>query len=192
GGGESGGGRPRLLAEFALRGSQRGACILRGQGLDQAAQRPFQLLTGVAGGLIAAARLEPGLAETIRASLGDHLDATCSALPELAGLLGSDAGEKLGPEAFAETRSVQALAAFLDALGATGRPVLVLLDDCQWADQLTLKVLAAWQRQPAAQRRVLLAAAFRSEEVAVGHPLRALQPTAHLTLPAFQAADPRN
>src|SRR5262249_57107494 len=52
---ESGGGKTRLLAEFALRGAQRGACILRGQGLDQAAQRPVQLVTGVAGGLIAAA-----------------------------------------------------------------------------------------------------------------------------------------
>ena len=47
---ESGGGKTRLLAEFALRGAQQGAWILRGQGLDQAAQRPFQLLTGVADG----------------------------------------------------------------------------------------------------------------------------------------------
>src|SRR5262249_36499559 len=150
-----------------------------------------RLLAGVAGGLIGAARLEPGLSETIRAGLGDHLDATCSALPELSGLLGSDAGEKLGPEAFAETRSVQALAAFLDALGAAGRPVLVLLDDCQWADQLTLKVLTAWQRQPAAQRRGPLAAALPPPEAAAGPPLRALQPAAHLTLPAFQAANVR-
>ena len=58
------------------------------------------------------------------------------------------ATSQLGPETFAEARSVQALAALLDALGTTGRPVLVLLDDCQWADQLTLKVLSNWQRRP--------------------------------------------
>jgi serine/threonine protein kinase len=63
---ESGGGKSRLLTEFALRGAQQGAWVLRGQGLDQAAQRPFQLLTGIADGLIATASLEPGLKERIR------------------------------------------------------------------------------------------------------------------------------
>ena len=36
---ESGGGKSRLLSEFALRGAQQGVWILRGLGLDQAAQR---------------------------------------------------------------------------------------------------------------------------------------------------------
>jgi two-component system sensor kinase len=189
---ESGGGKSRLLAEFALRGAQQGIWILRGQGLDQAAQRPFQLLTGVAEGLITTARLEPGVAASIQTGLGDHQEAACSALPELAKLFGASVLDKLGPETFAETRSVQALTALLDALGATGRSVLVLLDDCQWADQLTLKVLSNWQRRPAApERPVLLVAAFRSEEVAANHPLRALQSAAHLTLPSFQAAHVR-
>ena len=100
--------------------------------------------------------------------------------------------DKLGPETFAETRSEQALTAFLDALGTTGRPVLVLLDDCQWADQLTLKVLNNWQRQPATSARpVLLVAAFRSEEVPASHPLRALKSATHLTLPTFPASNVR-
>ncbi|MFM9964144.1 MAG: response regulator [Planctomycetaceae bacterium] len=189
---ESGGGKSRLLAEFALRGVQQDAWILRGQGLDQAAQRPFQLLTGVAEGLIATARLESAIGETIRAGLGDHQEAVCSALPELEELFGSGATGKLGPETFAEARSVQALSAFLDALGATGRPVLVLLDDCQWADQLTLKVLSNWQRRAATlDRPILLVAAFRSEEVPSGHLLRTLSTVAHLKLPAFQGANVR-
>src|SRR5262249_61129104 len=78
---ESGGGKTRLLAEFALRGAQRGAWILRGQGLDQAAQRPFQLLTGVAGGAISAGRPEPGLGGTVRAGPGDHPGRTWPPLP---------------------------------------------------------------------------------------------------------------
>jgi signal transduction histidine kinase/DNA-binding response OmpR family regulator/tetratricopeptide (TPR) repeat protein len=189
---ESGGGKSRLLSEFALRGAQKGVWILRGQGLDQAAQRPFQLLTGVAEGLIAAARLEPGLADKIRTRLGDHVAATCSALPELAEVFGPDVRRELGPETFGETRSVQALAALLDALEATGRPVLVLLDDCQWADQLTLKVLSNWQRRtPALKRAILVIAAFRSEEVPASHSLRALESVAHLALPSFPAAHVR-
>ncbi len=189
---ESGGGKSRLLSEFALRGGRRGIWILRGQGLDQAAQRPFQLLTGVAEGLIATAHLEPGIEEKIRIGLGDHQEAACSALPELTDLFGSSAMQELGPETFAETRSVQALAALLDALGATGRPVLVLLDDCQWADQLTIKVLANWQRRATTHKRpVLVVAAFRSEEVSDSHPLRSMQSVAHLTLPTFPASNVR-
>jgi two-component system sensor kinase len=189
---ESGGGKTRLLAEFAVRGAQHGAWILHGQGLDQAAQRPFQVLTGVAEGLIATARLEPDVADRIRTRLDDHQEAVCSALPELAKLLGSGASDRLGPETFAETRSVQALTALLDALAAAGRPVLVLLDDCQWADQLTLKVLSNWQRRPVGpEHPLLVVAAFRSEEVASGHLLRALNPAAHLVLPTFQAANVR-
>src|SRR5207253_5545640 len=130
--------------------------------------------------------LEPGVEEKIRIGLGDHQEAASSALPELGKVFGARAIGQLGPESFAETRSVQALAALLDALGTTGRTVLVLLDDCQWADQLTLKVLTNWQRRPTApERPVLLIAAFRSEEVSSSHLLRTLEPAAHLTLPTF-------
>ena len=190
---ESGGGKSRLLAEFAQRGAQQGDWILRGQGLDQAAQLPFQLLRGVAEALLTSARLEPAVAEGIRSGLGEQQAAACSALPELAALFGPDAAAQLGPETFAEARSVQALAALLDALGTSGRPALVLLDDCQWADQLTLKVLQTWQRRTeTADVPVLVVAAFRSEEVGSGHPLRELKSSDHLTLPTFHASQVRN
>jgi signal transduction histidine kinase/CheY-like chemotaxis protein/tetratricopeptide (TPR) repeat protein/tRNA A-37 threonylcarbamoyl transferase component Bud32 len=189
---ESGGGKSRLLSEFALGGAQKGAWILRGQCLDQAAQRPFQLLAGVAEGLVTTASLEPGVEDVIRTELADHRDVACAALPELAKLFGSGAANQLGPETFGEARSVQALTALLDALGSTGRPVLVLLDDCQWADQFTLKVLTNWRRRAeTGEHRVLLVTAFRSEEVPPEHPLRALKPSVHLTLPTFPASNIR-
>ncbi|MFL5245247.1 MAG: response regulator [Gemmataceae bacterium] len=189
---ESGGGKSRLLSEFALCGAQQGALILRGQGLDQAAQRPFQLLTGIAEGLIVAASLDPAVEEKIRTGLGDYQEAVWSALPELGKAFCARAVGPLGPESFAETRSVQALAALLDLLGTMGKTTLVLLDDAQWADELTLKVLSYWQRQPTTKSRsILVAAAFRSEEIPLGHPLRALPATVHLTLPTFHAANVR-
>ena len=49
--------------------------------------------------------------------LGDHRDAAIAAVPELAGVLGWQSLSLLGPEAFGEARSIEALAAFLDALG---------------------------------------------------------------------------
>jgi signal transduction histidine kinase/CheY-like chemotaxis protein/tetratricopeptide (TPR) repeat protein len=192
---ESGGGKTRLLVEVALRCAQQGAWVLRGQGLDQAAQRPFQLLAGVADGLIAQAHAEPLLAERIRRSLTEQREAVSAALPELAKLLDADAADRLGPESFGEARSVQALTSLLDVLGAKDRPVLVLLDDCQWADQLTLKVLDSWSRRAdrvqGTAGHLLVVIAFRSEEVSEGHLLRTIRPKAHFALPSFQAADVR-
>ena len=221
---DSGGGKTRLLTEFAQRASRHGAWILRGQGLDQAAQRPFQVLVGVAAELIAATRTDTSLAQAIRERLGVQREATCAALPELAETLGSlrsgawraepregpdsadhpaphgarlarppTAGSplQLGPETFGQVRNIQALAALLDSLGSPERPALVLLDDCQWADESTLKLLANWQRAASGLRHVLVIVAFRSEEVNQEHLLRSLSGVPHLSLPPFAAADVR-
>jgi two-component system sensor kinase len=192
---ESGGGKTRLLDELARAAACRGAWVLRGQGLDQVAEQPFQVLSGVARDLIAAGRLDGETAEVLRRRLDEPHEAVVAALPELEGLLGAAPAGSLGPETFGETRSLQALTALLDALGSLPRPALVLLDDCQWADELTWKLLRHWHRGPGprveAGRRLLLVVAFRSEEVPGGHPLRGLAPTAHLALPPFRAEDVR-
>jgi signal transduction histidine kinase/CheY-like chemotaxis protein/tetratricopeptide (TPR) repeat protein len=198
----SGGGKTRLLAELAQRAVRQGVWVLRGQGLDQVGQRPFQALSGVVEALADTAHREPALAEAIRRRLGDHLQAACAALPELAdalsvrGLLARRASEgmdnELGPETFGQARSLEALAVLLDALGAEGRPVLVLLDDCQWFDELTLKLIARWRRRGQGKpSHLLLVAAFRSEDVPAGHLLRGVRPALQLALPAFEAADVR-
>ena len=53
---QSGGGKTRLLDELARCGTRLETRVLRGQGLDQMAQRPFEVLIGVARDLLAAAR----------------------------------------------------------------------------------------------------------------------------------------
>ncbi len=189
---ESGGGKSRLLTEFAQLCSQQGTWILQGQGLEQAAQRPFQLLTGVAEGVVKMAHVEDHVAQRIRAAMADQWDAACWALPDLSQLCDPGLVQHLGPSEHGEARSVQALMAFLDALGNVDRPVLVLLDDGQWADQLTYKTLHQWQRRAReSERTVLVVVAFRSEEVAADHPLRSITGMAHLQLPNFNPASVR-
>jgi PAS domain S-box-containing protein len=192
---ESGGGKTRLLAELVQVSARQGTTILRGQGVELGAQRPFQVLVGVAADLLAAARLEPAIARTIRQRLGHYCVAACAALPELTDILGQQPAQALGPESFGQVRTLQALAALLDALGSAERPALVVLDDCQWADELTLKLLGHWQRRQAAEkgfgRHVLLVVGFRSEEVPQGHVLRDLRAGLHLELLPFTAQDVR-
>ena len=204
---ESGGGKTRLLEELAQQ-SQPDAWILRGQGVEEAARRPFQLLEGLVSGIVDACGTRPGLADDLRSEVGDRAEAVVAALPGLAPVLGPAGGSEgggpanLGPEAYGETRSIKALGALLDALGSVGlpgrpsAPAVVILDDCQWADGPTLRLLADWQDstgpRAASGPRVLVVAAFRTEEVPADHPLRAVRSLAGLALPRLGADQVRN
>jgi len=183
---ESGGGKSRFFDELARRAQRANAWVLRGQGLDQGAQKPFQMLADVIDELLARARRDAPFAARLRAQLADQADALREALPQMAELFPpAPAAEgqpaQLGGEQHGEARSLIALAALLDALGERGRPAVLLLDDCQWADEPTLKLLARSQRHGASPH-LLLVVAFRSEAVQAPHPLRALRPDLHLTL----------
>ncbi len=82
-----------------------------------------------------------------------------------------------------------------DLLGAGRQPVLIVLDDCQWADEMTLKALAHWQSSRASadgeRNALLLIAAFRSEEVRDGDLLRKMQPSLRLKLAPFSGEEVR-
>ena len=191
---ESGGGKTRLLDEFARESAGRSACILRGQGVDQAAQRPFQVLTGIAAGIVNEVRARPELRQTLRDRIGDRVESVCAAFPELRAVCeGAPDAPTIGPEAFGETRTLEALSALLTAMGSVDRPAVVLLDDCQWADELTLKLLAYWQRHTleGGSTHTLIIAAFRSEEVGADHPLRRVEPSGTLELAPLQSRDVR-
>jgi PAS domain S-box-containing protein len=179
---ESGGGKTRLLQEFADEATRLGAWILRGQGVDQAAQRPYQLLEGVAQDIATEARSNPMVRNHILATLGDHAEAAAIALPDLGDVLGHESSGRL-PEAHGEVRSLSALSTLLGSLGTARVPAVVILDDCQWTDGLTAKLLGRWQSQLREnQGFVLVVAAFRSEEVGPEHPLRAVEPKAEISL----------
>jgi len=186
---ESGGGKSRLLDEVALGGTQKRMAVYRGQGTEQIGQRPFQVLHGIVEQFIAATRRDPKLSENVGARLGHHRDALAAAAPQLAAACGWPEVSVLGPEAFGEARTIEAFARFLDALGSAARPALVILDDCQWADELTVKLIAQWLHNRAeatgGARSVMLVAAYRSEEVGDEHLLRAIRPGVHVRLAAL-------
>ena len=191
---ESGGGKTRVLDELEQRATIDGAWVLRGGGVDQAAPKPFQLLSGIADEVAAAAERDSDLAEAISDRLGEHRYAVCAALPQLADPLGVERSDDVGPDLFAENRSLDGLTALLETLGSRERPALVLLDDCQWGDELTFKLLRRWQErtqdvQPG-ERYVAVVVGFRSEEVAADHQLRRLRGSS-LELPDFSDSDLR-
>lgn len=188
---ESGGGKSRLLDELADRGRADGAWVLRGEGLDQAATFPFQVLTGVADEIAEAVALDARLSAVLLPRLVDHADSIRSALPALGAVVPQVAGS-LGKEEHGPARVLASLSALLDALGNEERPALVLLDDCQWADEPTVRLLDRWATErPAGGHRTMVVVAVRSEEVGHDDPLRRVPARLGLTLPPFADADVR-
>jgi len=98
--------------------------------------------------------------------LSDHLAAL---LPELAALL-----PELGPASGIVDRL--ALAALRDAfVGMAGRqPTVVFLDDQHWGDEATLELLPSFAG-PAEDCPLLFLAAYQSDDVVRGHPLRRMR-----------------
>jgi len=190
--GESGSGKSRLLTEVAMQARRDGFWVLRGQGTTQVAQSPFHLLSGVVDGFASSAQVDPDLVAHTRASLGTHLEALCAAIPSLRKTFDIDIQNDSSPAAFGEARTINALAHFLDALGTSKRPAIVILDDCQWADELTYKLIQRWQALASQEQRYsALLVAFRSEEVLDNHALRRTTPSVNLALSPLHEGEVR-
>jgi len=136
--GASGGGKTMLLDELERRARARGARVLRGQATGRAAPQPLQTLLGVLRDLSVAVQRSPKLEETLREGVGaEAFDALCAdPRPDTH-------CPSRGPGILGEACKVRTLAAAIRVLGDAATPALVLLDDCQWSDELTLKLLAA-------------------------------------------------
>jgi len=195
--GASGGGKTVLLDELARRGLTRGARVFRGQAMDRAAPQPLQALLGVMHDLASAVERSPALAEALRAGAG-ALGAICTDYPRLEQLLKTTAApcQAGGPERLGEARMVRALSAVIGVLGDAETPALVLLDDCQWADELTLKLLATLgappEDAPQAPRFFTVVAAFRTEAVPKNHPLRRISSMLQVSLAPFSTPEVRD
>ena len=184
----SGGGKTRVLTELGVVAEQAGLRVFRGQATDHAARLPLQIFAGI----VDAVRTDGELGEGVRERLGDAVEPVCEAFPELATALRPRTEIVPGREEHGAARTSFAIARLLQALGSADRPILVVLDDCQWADEQSIEVLTEWRRTwNESGNHVAVVIAYRTEEVAVGAPLLALRTTAHLQLAPLTAAGVR-
>ncbi|HWS27305.1 MAG TPA: diguanylate cyclase [Xanthomonadales bacterium] len=117
------------------------------------------------------------------AALGANAAALVELIPELALLIGSPPTLPSLPAAESEQRFHIAFAQFVGALAAPGHPLLVFLDDLQWADLQTLRLLEHLVRCNS-ECSALIVGAYRDNEVSDGDPLS-------LTLTRITAAQGR-
>jgi DNA-binding SARP family transcriptional activator len=156
--GEAGIGKTRLLQELAASARRRGALVLWGRCLEGAWVPPYQALVEAITGYAAQAG-----AARLRADLGPAAGPLTRLVPGLGELLGDvPAAEPLQPDE-ERLRLLDAMARFLARLSTHG-PVVLMLDDLQWADASTLLALRHLARVLVGQR-LLLVGAYRTGEV---------------------------
>jgi DNA-binding CsgD family transcriptional regulator/tetratricopeptide (TPR) repeat protein len=182
-GGEAGVGKTRLLQEFARRARDEaevllGSCVnVSGGGL------PYGPIVDA---LRALTRTLGPVAQQEQLSivLGDLTNLASATEQPPAQSRAELVGE------YARARLFELVLRFLDRLGEQA-PVVMVLEDLQWADRSTLDLLVFLARV-VRQERLLLVATYRSDELPTSHPLHAVvaeldrnRRVEHLQLPRF-------
>ncbi|HEX3872518.1 MAG TPA: AAA family ATPase, partial [Solirubrobacteraceae bacterium] len=176
--GTAGRGKTSLLDALAERAAADGAIVLRGR----VGERPFAPAAGLEGMpdiVERQARVDPACASRLL-GVGDAAGraAVCRLLPVLSATL---AGHwQSGSAPAGRWSRARTLGETLAAVGSEGRPAVIVIDDCQWADQATVDLITTWSTDAGAggaggaARHAVLVAAYRPELVGADHPLREL------------------
>ncbi|HZI05942.1 MAG TPA: AAA family ATPase, partial [Archangium sp.] len=131
-----------------------------------------------------AERVEVGeWARRIHASLGTNVTVLAEAVPEVQHLLGEQPAPEPLPTTESRHRLHFVLQRFLQLFTEGGRPLVIFLDDLQWADSATLSFLQSLVCS-AEVRHLLLIGTYRDQEVSAGHPLSLLMGELEAAAPA--------
>jgi predicted ATPase/signal transduction histidine kinase len=108
--------------------------------------------------------------ERLHDALGENAAAIAALIPELGLVLDSPVALPLLPPAETRNRLTLVFQNFVACLATADDPLVVFLDDLQWADDASLQLLQSLFATPAPSH-LLLVAAYRDGEVVPGHPL---------------------
>ena len=168
--GEPGIGKSRLLAECVRHAQAAGACIVASRCYEIERSVPYQpvidLATQAVEQLRALASQFSGLGSADQAEIESLVPGAWPGLAAPAGPASSDV-----PQA-RQGRLFRALLHLLDA-AAAGATLVLIVDDLQWADEISAQFLH-WLARQAPQRRCLLLYSVRDENLGVDARLAAL------------------
>ncbi len=137
--------------------------------------RPMAAMMDALSDLIRQRQADPGgvfeaWRQGVQQQLGETISILARQIPELAAIFSDAPSAAELPAAQAVVRFRQSLAALLRTLADAGHPLVLMLDDLQWADQPFLDLLGEILDDPGMER-LLIVGAFRCGEVPLTHPL---------------------
>ncbi|QDV47403.1 Sensory/regulatory protein RpfC [Stieleria neptunia] len=154
----SGMGKSRLNQEITRLATRHGFLVFQGESIHHAAAEPnapwMQVVNQVAQFCVS----HPDTRQRLRETMSDYREEVITAMPSLADVFGWTGSTLSGPDELGQGRVVAAFAALLTQLGSGDCPVMISLDDCQWMDDQSIRVLQRVARSDAPFQLLLLSA----------------------------------
>lgn len=172
--GLSGIGKSALVAAVEPELRAQGARVARGKFDQLRRSRPYGAISDALRGLAAEILAEAGdrhgeLLLELRSRLGEDAPWLLRAIPEAKSVLEVSGPSPRASVAETQARITHALARWVGALANLTGPIVLFLDDVQWADQATVEALPVIATET--NGRVLVVLAFRSNEVGAADPV---------------------
>ncbi|MGE4232311.1 MAG: ATP-binding protein [Bacteriovoracia bacterium] len=164
--GDSGVGKSWLIERFtSFYITGRDVRVLRAQGKDKQANQPFSMIRNLGLDIISFIDSRPTLKEKIKKELYGSKEEICSILPELKTIWNLTGTSHIRlDDKFVENRFILSFHSFLKLLGSKEEPLVILLDDLQWADDLTLKLLVHLNTSDLKDTFLFIVGALRSRD----------------------------
>ncbi len=159
--GEAGIGKTALAELLAAEAAENGGTVLRTRCYETERSLFLQPIVEAIAPVVANAS-----ASTLRELLGEHATAAAGLLPEVAAILGPPPPGR-GSMEMERRRAFEAVRAFLRGL-AERNPVLVLVDDLQYAGQSTVELMHFLGRQPPGARLLVVATVRAENDAQIG------------------------
>ena len=177
--GYSGIGKSALVNEVHKPILARRGCFVSGKFDQYRRDVPFASLIQAFQELIRQLLSEPDealrrWAAKLREALGVHIGVIVELIPELALIVGATLPAPALAPIESQNRLTRLFQHFVQAFSAADHPLVIFLDDLQWADAPTLTLIEGFMRDPH-ERHLLFIGAYRDNEVAAAHPLMALR-----------------
>ena len=159
--GEAGIGKTALAEFLAAEAADDGATVLRTRCYETERSLFLQPIVEAIAPVVASAS-----ADTLQRLLGEHAAAAAGLLPEVAAILGPPPPGR-GSMEMERRRAFEAVRAFLRGL-AKRNPVLVLVDDLQYAGQSTIELMHFLGREPPGARLLVMTTVRAENDAQVG------------------------
>ena len=177
--GHSGIGKSALVNEVQQAIVARRGCFLSGKFDQLQRDVPYAPLIQAFQGLVRQLLGQPddtlrSWADKLRAALGDGLGVIVGLIPQLALIVGPGGTAEMAAPELATQRLDHLFARFVDVFACLDHPLVLFLDDLQWADAATLRMIERLMVN-CDQCCLLFIGAYRDNEVASAHPLAALR-----------------
>lgn len=174
--GEAGMGKTRLLTDFEKYVTNAGGYFLKGRCEQLYQTIPYGAIIQAFSGMIRHILTKsPDEVEAWRSRLLEALGANAriivDVIPELEYIIGRQEDLATLSPADAQSRFNITFENFLRVFAAKDHPLVIFIDNMQWADSATLQQMKAFIAESAA-RHILLIGAYRHNEISRTHPLQ--------------------